>query len=64
MMFQRRFEKKLRLCWLQTKMRNWLIWILAKLIGGEEMAVIYAALIMKGRKEFHMIPEKIKAETA
>lgn len=57
MMFLLNFWKKLKGfwdCWI-----NLLFWILAGK-GVLEMAVVYATLIVKGKKTFAQVPDKLK----
>ena len=57
MMFLLNFWKKLKGfldCWT-----NLLFWILVRK-GVLEMAVVYATLIIKGKKTFAQVPDKLK----
>ena len=39
-----------------------LLYILFHIKGVEEMAVIYATLILKGKRTFEQVPDKIKEQ--
>ena len=58
-MFPRRCAKRSGSCW--KKMRDRIaLWILRKVVN--DMAVIYATLIIKGRKTFADVPDTLKAQ--
>ena len=57
-MFQPKSEKKFKQFWMLIQMLNLIIWLYRKDV--KEMAVIYATLIVKGKKTFADVPEKIK----
>ena len=57
-MFLRKSGKKFKQFWMLIQMLNLIFWLFRK--GVKEMAVIYATLIVKGRKTFADVPAKIK----
>lgn len=59
MMSRRRFVKRLKNCWMKI-LNAILLWMLGKVV--EEVAVVYATLIIKGRKTFADVPETLKAQ--
>lgn len=54
-MFLKSCAKLLRRCWI-----NLLLILLGK--GVEDMAVVYATLIIKGKKTFAQVPDKLKEQ--
>ena len=59
MMSRRRFVKRSRNCWMKI-LNTILLWMLGKVV--EEVAVVYATLIIKGRKTFADVPDTLKAQ--
>lgn len=57
-MFLRKSGKKFKQFWMLIQMLNLIFWLFRKDV--KEMAVIYATLIVKGRKTFADVPAKIK----
>lgn len=51
--------KRLKNCWMKI-LNAILLWMLGKVV--EEVAVVYATLIIKGRKTFADVPETLKAQ--
>ena len=49
------FVKKLKSCWI-----NLLLILIGKVV--EDMAVVYATLIIKGKKTFAQVPAKLKEQ--
>ena len=45
-------------------MRNFILWLLTLLLKKEakDMAVIYVALIIKGKKTFEQVPDRLKEQ--
>ena len=59
MTFLKRFVRQLRSCWMKI-LNIILLWMLGKVV--EEVAVVYATLIIKGRKTFADVPDTLKAQ--
>ncbi len=59
MMYQKRFVKQFASCWKKI-LNAILIWMLGKVV--EDVAVVYATLIIKGRKTFADVPDTLKAQ--
>lgn len=59
MMYLKHFVKQSRSCWMKI-LNTILLWMLGKVV--EEVAVVYATLIIKGRKTFADVPETLKAQ--
>ena len=59
MMYQKRFVKQFASCWKKI-LNAILIWMLGKVV--EDVAVVYATLIIKGRKPFADVPDTLKAQ--
>lgn len=57
-MFPRKSEKRYKQFWMLIPMLNFIIWLCRKDV--KEMAIIYATLIVKGKKTFAEVPAKIK----
>lgn len=57
-MFLRKSEKRYKQFWMLIPMLNFIIWLCRKDV--KEMAIIYATLIVKGKKTFAEVPAKIK----
>jgi len=59
MTFPKTFVRRLKSCW--TKLNDWaLCLILGK--GVNEMAIVYATLIIKGKKTFAQVPDSLKEQ--
>lgn len=59
MMYPKHFVKQSRNCWMKI-LNTILLWMLGKVV--EEVAVVYATLIIKGRKTFADVPDTLKAQ--
>ena len=59
MMYLKHFVKQSRSCWMKI-LNAILLWMLGKVV--EEVAVVYATLIIKGRKTFADVPDTLKAQ--
>lgn len=59
MTFLKRFVRQLRSCWMKV-LNAILLWMLGKVV--EDVAVVYATLIIKGRKTFADVPDTLKAQ--
>jgi len=59
MMYLKHFVKQSRSCWMKI-LNTILLWMLGKVV--EEVAVVYATLIIKGRKTFADVPDTLKAQ--
>ena len=59
MTFLKHFVKQSRSCWMKI-LNIILLWMLGKVV--EEVAVVYATLIIKGRKTFADVPDTLKAQ--
>lgn len=57
-MFLQKSGKRFKQYWMLIPMLNLIIWLFRKDV--KEMAVIYATLIIKGKKTFDEVPVKIK----
>lgn len=57
-MFPRKSEKRYKQFWMLIPMLDFIIWLCRKDV--KEMAIIYATLIVKGKKTFAEVPAKIK----
>lgn len=57
-MFPRKSEKRYKQFWMLIPMLNFIIWLCRKDV--KEMTIIYATLIVKGKKTFAEVPAKIK----
>ena len=55
MMCLKNFAKRLKSCWVDL-----LLILMGK--GVEDVAVVYATLIVKGKKTFAQVPEKLKGQ--
>ncbi len=59
MMSQRRFVKQFGNC-LKEILNQIILWMLGKVV--EDVAIVYATLIIKGRKTFADVPDTLKEQ--
>ena len=59
MMSRRLYVKRLKSCWKKI-LNIILLWVLRKVV--EDVAVVYATLIIKGRKSFADVPDTLKEQ--
>lgn len=59
MTFLKRFVRQLRNCWKKI-LNAIIIWMIGKVV--EDVAVVYATLIIKARKTFADVPDTLKAQ--
>lgn len=59
-MFQKKSEKRFKLSWIQKLKNKMALFLLRKDVNA--MAVVYATLIVKGKKTLEQVPASLKVE--
>ena len=59
-MFQKKLEKRFKLSWIQKLKNKIALFLLRKDVSV--MAVVYATLIVKGKKTLEQVPASLKVE--